>query len=250
MKTRTKIIAIALSVGLIVTAPPPSQAKGFDFGSNNPFSKLWEQFTSYFNQIQERLQSAAEKFGEGLQADIEAAMEQAMGDLNIPGLEESKQAVEESIATKGDATERNDVVAAATNGEKVWRTIVEATVAAGTGPEGQQRTQEQIELTKQSVEATQQLGEQAQNAVSTQDVLKNIANQMPQIASTLGQMRSDNLMGQFNTLQTNAMLKQIDEKQAKQQATNRLHLNGLTSYNMELTGWTMQAIKIGGNPNQ
>jgi hypothetical protein len=250
MKSRTKIIAIALSLGLIVTAPPPSQAKGFDFGSNNPLSKLWEQFTSYFNQIQEHLQSAAEKFGEGLQADIQAAMEQAMGDLNIPGLEESKQAVEESIATKGDATERNDVVAAATNGEKVWRTIVEATVAAGTGPEGQQRTQEQIELTKQSVEATQQLGEQAQNAVSTQDVLKNIANQMPQIASTLGQMRSDNLMGQFNTLQTNAMLKQIDEKQAKQQATNRLHLNRLTSYNMELTGWTMQAIKIGSNPNQ
>ena len=82
----------------------------------------------------------------------------------------------------------------------------------------------------------QQLAEDAQNADSSQDVLKAIAAQNAQVVSMLGQVRTDALQQRNDTQNTNLMLNQVAENGVEQNRTQRVIASGLTSQFLEADG--------------
>lgn len=190
---KTKILStFAVSLTLCGIASLPASAVTLDFLGNNPLSDLFGQIQRYFDRAESYIsQALAEKIKpleEAVNEDFQTAINSAIGVLGLPDPITARKGVEETLSDSDVAVNPLD---RATN--EVDRQITRSTAAATLGTEGQQRTQQEITATKQSVDLVQQQAQQAQEEVVTQNVMKRIAQQNTQISAMLGAMRNDSL---------------------------------------------------------
>lgn len=185
-KSRT-ITTFVVSLSLCGIASIPASAVPI-----NPLSDLLGQIQRYFNQAENYIsQALAEKIKpleEAVNKDFQTAINSAIGVLGIPDPIATRKSVEETLSDSDVAV---NPLERTTN--EVDRQITRSTAAATLGTEGQQRTQQEITATKQSVDLVQQQAQQAQEEVVTQNVMKRIAQQNTQISAMLGAMRNDSL---------------------------------------------------------
>lgn len=185
---KTKILTtFVVSLTLCGIASIPASAVQI-----NPLSDLLGQIQRYFNQAENYIsQALAEKIKpleEAVNEDFKTAINSATGVLGIPDPIATRKSVEETLSDSDVAV---NPLERTTN--EVDRQITRSTAAATLGTEGQQRTQQEITATKQSVDLVQQQAQQAQEEVVTQNVMKRIAQQNTQISAMLGAMRNESL---------------------------------------------------------
>jgi hypothetical protein len=239
MNNRNILITVTVT-GVLLSTTLPSYA-GINLGLNisQSLDKALEQLNGYFKGISTKVEQEISSGWGNLQKDALAAISDSEGDLGISDPTEAAQQLAEKVKEKGGtATETSTVIGAVETGKQLERATTRASVASVLSKEGQARTLAEINATKETMDNAQQLAEDAQNAHSSQDVLKAIAAQNAQVVSMLGQVQTDALQQRNDTQRTNLMLSQIAENGAEQNRTQRIITSGLTSQFLELSGWS------------
>ncbi|MCU0543230.1 MAG: hypothetical protein MUE44_13830 [Oscillatoriaceae cyanobacterium Prado104] len=211
-KLEIKLIAGGLILGLVVAvpivSPPPVQAASG--ASGNPLELVLQQFSqqveSLRSYVEKTLMTKLQDISKNLGSDLQSAVSQAMGDLGIPDPALSRDAVEKTVGAKDLQVNKATELA-----NEIDRESARATAAGTLSEEGQKQQVEQAAATQESVEKVQQLDEQAQGDVVTQDVMKRLASQNTEIANTLGAVRADALKAEQSRSQTNVLLTNISK---------------------------------------
>ena len=190
-KTLRKIkLTLAVAVLVAGTSAGSAKAVTVPLGGDNPLNNLLNQFLKYFEQAQNYItQVVNEKIQpleEAINADLQNAIEQAKGALGLPDPIAARKTVEQTLSSSIEPISSGE---RATN--EIDRQITRSTASATLSAEGQQRSQEQMQATKQAVETVQQQALFAQQDVVTQNVMKRIAAQNAEISGVLGSMRQD-----------------------------------------------------------
>lgn len=235
-----KVIISSAVIGvLLATTTLPSYAFGVPLNINQTLDKVLGQLSGYFKGITAKVEEEITTSWGNLQKDALAALEGSLGDMEQPDPTKAAQKLAEKVKEKGGTfAETSTIIGAVEAGKELERTTTRASVASVLSSEGQQRTRAEIDATKETANNAQQLAEDAQNADSSQDVLKAIAAQNAQVVSMLGQLRTDGLQQRFGTQYSNLMLSQIAENGAEQNHTQRVITAGATSQFLELSGWS------------
>jgi hypothetical protein len=241
MTTQPKLkFQISLKKGIIIgtvslvtlAIATPSYA----FSIDDFFKEVVEGAKASFENAKAELSASIEgKFG-GIKVEAETAIK--TGDMKATDPVKSSDALKEKLKDKGTSNESNTVEGAVSVSKELERENARATVASVLGEKGQKQTKKEIEATEQTVSQTKELGDSAQTAESSQDVLKVIAAQNAQIASMLGQSRTDNLQARHDTQQTNLMLSQMAEQGASERKRQNLMIDGMNAQFVELAGYT------------
>ncbi len=237
---RKIIITGAVTGVLLATTTLPSYAVvNFGLNISQSLNKVLAQLNGYFQGISAKVEGEISSSWGNFQKDALAAVSGSKGDLGISDPIAAALSLAEKVKQKGGtAAETNTVIGAVETGKELERATTRASVASVLSQEGQARTLAEIDATKETVDNAQQLAEDAQNADSSQDVLKAIAAQNAQVVSMLGQVRTDALQQRNDTQNTNLMLNQVAENGAEQNRTQRVIASGITSQFLEISGWS------------
>jgi hypothetical protein len=189
MNKPNKLVIAVVGMGVISTVSI-SSASALEIP--NPLAKVFDQWQEQINSINKYVFSTIsqklEVLSESLPEDLKAAVNESVGALGLPDATETREKVEEIVASANTAVNPVDK---ATN--EIDRQITRADSDRTLSKEGQQITKLQVEKTQSSIEQVENSGEAAQEEVVTQNVMKRIAQQNTQIAGILGAMRSDGL---------------------------------------------------------
>jgi hypothetical protein len=189
MNKPNKLVIAVVGMGVISTVSI-SSASALEIP--NPLAKVFDQWQEQINSINKYVFSTIsqklEVLSESLPEDLKAAVNESVGALGLPDATETREKVEEIVASANTAVNPVDK---ATN--EIDRQITRADSDRTLSKEGQQITKLQVGKTQISIEQVENSGEAAQEEVVTQNVMKRIAQQNTQIAGILGAMRSDGL---------------------------------------------------------
>jgi hypothetical protein len=159
---------------------------------SNPVTKVFDQWQEQLGSINKYISSTiSRKLGDlsdSLRGDLQAAVNESVGALGLPDATETREKVEEIVASTNTAVNPVDK---ATN--EIDRQITRADSDSTLSKKGQKITKQQVEKTQTSIEQVKNSGEAAQDEVVTQNVMKRMAQQNTQIAGILGAMRTDGL---------------------------------------------------------
>jgi hypothetical protein len=159
---------------------------------SNPVTKVFDQWQEQLGSINKYISSTiSRKLGDlsdSLRGDLQAAVNESVGALGLPDATETREKVEEIVASTNTAVNPVDKT---TN--EIDRQITRADSDSTLSKKGQKITKQQVEKTQTSIEQVKNSGEAAQDEVVTQNVMKRMAQQNTQIAGILGAMRTDGL---------------------------------------------------------
>jgi hypothetical protein len=220
----------------LVTLAIATPSYAFSFSIDDFFKEVVESAKASFENAKAELSASIEgKFG-GVKVEAETAIK--TGDMKATDPVKSSDTLKEQLKDKGTSNESNTVEGAVSVSKELERENARATVAAVLGEKGQKQTKKEIEATEKTVGKTKELADSAQTMESSQDVLKVIAAQNAQIASMLGQSRTDKLQARHDTQQTNLMLSQMAEQGASERKRQNLMIDGMNAQFVELAGYT------------
>lgn len=226
-----------ISLCLVCTTPllfsNPAQALNIeDF-----FEDIVGEVEGYANTFRSQIEEEITAKWEGIKEDAKSAINNSVGDMGMPNSIEASEQLKKEIGDKQTIAQK------ATRAEELERALNRQSVEAVIGEEGQKIAKDSIEDTeevatksKESAQKTDLLAQEAQNARSSQDVLKaisaqqaSLSEQNSQIAWLLSKQRSDNLKNQMAQAQGNLMLGQIAENQAAEERGKRVQRNANTA---------------------
>jgi hypothetical protein len=200
----------------------------------NPLAKVFDQWQEQLNSINKYVSSTIsqklEGLSESLQGDLKAAVNESVGALGLPDATETREKVEEIVASTNTAVNPVDKT---TN--EIDRQITRADSDSTLSKQGQQLTKEQVEKTQTSIEQVENSGEAAQEEVVTQNVMKRIAQQNTQIAGILGAMRTDGLKSKQSQDLANLNLTNISRSLDGQNQTKQKEVVGQGFSNLRTT---------------
>ncbi|MEA5573424.1 hypothetical protein [Calothrix sp. UHCC 0171] len=189
MKKTKKLIIVGVGIGVISVVSIPT-ASALEIP--NPLAKVFEQWQEQLGPINKYVSSTIsqkiEDLSASLQGDLQAAVNESVGNLGLPDATETREKIEGIVASTNTAVNPVDK---ATN--EIDRQITRADSNSTLSKEGQIITKKQVEKTQNSIKQVGNSGEAAQEEVVTQNVMKRIAQQNTQIAGILGAMRTDGL---------------------------------------------------------
>nr|WP_148663077.1 hypothetical protein [Scytonema hofmannii] len=210
----------------------------YGFSINDFFSDVLGELNGYFEEAKSQLNAKVDEVWGSVKSDVQAAINSSIGEMDLPDPVKGSDQVQEKLKTKGIAAETNTTVGASEAAKQLERETTRATIASVLGKYGQERTAQEIETTKKTVDEAKSLADQAQGMDASQNILKVIAAQNAQIVSMLGQTRTDGLQARHDAQQTNLMLAQIAEQQASQQRKARLQETAAISQQVGIAGWS------------
>jgi hypothetical protein len=192
---------------------------------SSPITKVFDQWQEQLGSINKYISSTiSRKLGDlsdSLQGDLQAAVNESVGALGLPDATETREKVEEIVASTNTAVNPVDKT---TN--EIDRQITRADSDSTLSKQGQQLTKEQVEKTQTSIEQVENSGEAAQEEVVTQNVMKLIAQQNTQIAGVLGAMRTDGLKSKQSQDLANLNLTNISRSLDGQNQTKQKEVVG------------------------
>jgi hypothetical protein len=231
----TKRLIIGSVIGLTTLL---SAAPSYALNINSFLNQVLGEFKSYFQETKSELTTTINETWGGLKNEATTATNNSTGTMGLPDPVSSANKLKDQLKDKGSWNESNTVEGAIAAANKLERETTRATVESVLGEKGQERTNNEIEATQQTVADAQDLGNQAQSMDASQNILKAIAAQNAQIVSMLGQSRTDGLQQRHDAQQTNLMLTQIAEQGASDRRRQNLMIDGITAQYTEITGFT------------
>ncbi|BAZ40219.1 hypothetical protein NIES4101_61800 [Calothrix sp. NIES-4101] len=222
MKKPKKFVIFGIGIGVILTIGM-SSASALEIP--NPLAKVFDQWQEQINSINKYVSSTIsqkiEDLSSSLQRDLNAAVNESIGSLGLPDAIETREKIEEIVASTNTAVNPVDKV---TN--EIDRQITRADSDSNLSKEGQKITKQQVEKTQTSIEQVENSGEAAQEEVVTQNVMKRIAQQNTQIAGILGAMRTDGLKSKQSQDLANLNLTNISRSLDGQNQTEQKEVIG------------------------
>jgi hypothetical protein len=231
---KRELIAGSIAILTILLATSPSYA----LSVNDFFSQIIGELNSYFEGTKNELQAKIDEAWGGLKNDAKTAVNESVGDMNLPNPVDSSKKLRDKLKTKGISNESNTVAGAVDAAKELERETTRATIESVLGKQGQERTKKEIETTQKTVESANKMAEDAQSMDASQNILKVIAAQNAQIVSMLGQERTDGLQARHDAQQTNLMLTQIASAQTADRRRQNLIIDGIVAQFVEVSGWT------------
>ncbi|NEQ78592.1 MAG: hypothetical protein F6K23_39755, partial [Okeania sp. SIO2C9] len=145
----------------------------------------WNQIKSFFSAT---VDEALAELSQTVEADLQAAIDGAIGKLGLPDPELLRTQIEEKLSISEEPLYSGDLAS-----NEVDRQITRAQASTTLGEEGQKQTFEELKSTQNSVLSVKSAAEAAQREVITQNVMKQIAQQNAQQAAILGALRADSI---------------------------------------------------------
>lgn len=194
---------------------------------NTSLGKLYKEFNYQLQSVEKFFQDVftvdLKNLGDDLGGDLEKEITETIGDLGIPDITQARKKTEK-VASKSDKATYN--VDEATN--EVERQISRAIIDADLSKNGQEKNKEKTQLTEDAIEIVDTDAQKAQSRVSTQFVIKDIANQNKEIEATLGAIRNDEIQSKITEDLQLANLTNISSAIDSQNKQHRQEIAGET----------------------
>jgi len=190
-------ITLALSTSAFVVLIPVQIAQGYSY-----WSELGELFSDTYGEAKVYLDSLiTETFGEDAPV-IQSAVNEALGVLEITDPLIVEEQIKEGVLNSDkefDLSKPPAVVQASSIGKEVDRQRLRSHVASVIGQEGQAAIQTKMEQISITLEETQELGYAAEDAISTQEAIKKIAQQNVKNTELLGALQTEVINSRIDT---------------------------------------------------
>ena len=159
---------------------------------NTSIGRVYEQLTlelsSVENFFKDFFTNDLKNLGISLGKDLSIAIDQTIGALEIPDVIQARKNTEKIASQSEKPVYRGDEAS-----NEIERQISRSIVNTNLSKAGQQQNRRKTQLTQNTIELADLDAIHAQNRVSTQFVIKDIANQNARIEETLGAIRNDGI---------------------------------------------------------
>ncbi|AOW98862.1 hypothetical protein BJP34_04810 [Moorena producens PAL-8-15-08-1] len=179
--TKTWLQLLIIST-LITTVPKPAYASGgivdsFVDSFVEEFQKVKSYFTNFFDEFT--------NLPETIDNDLKSALEDSMGVLGIPDVEDVRASIEESLQKSDYPIYEGEKLA-----NEVERQVARASASRVLSQEGQQQSIQELKQMQDTVSQVEQSAQTAQNQTVTQNVIKEVALQNARQAAILGSLQA------------------------------------------------------------
>lgn len=186
------------------------------------YDELIRDINSYGNYVKD--------FAKSLDGDMQVAMDETIGELGIPNIVELRKKIGQNASNSDSYLEGVGRARNETENE-VNRAIINGKF----NQEGQQKTKRKTQLTQKNIEDIQKFNIDAQNSVSTQNVVKNLTQEQQKIGEILGAMQNHNLQSEtVDTLQLETS-NRIANNIYEQRQSNAREVANQATYNEIIT---------------
>ena len=182
-KTKKRASRVIL-VGILLSMIGVRSARAVPISSilkETSIARIYDELIRDINSYGDYVKSISQS----LDSDIQVAMDETIGDLGIPNVVELREKIGKTVSKSDTYIEGVDRARNQAENE-VNRAIINAKF----NEEGQQETKRKTQLTQQNIEDIQKFNVNAQNSVSTQDVVKNLTQEQQKIGEILGAMQN------------------------------------------------------------
>ncbi len=193
---------------------------------NTSIGKVYDELIRDINSVGNYVKD----FAKSLDGDMQVAIDETLGELGIPNIVELRKKIGQNASNsdlylESVGRKRNEAE------NEVNRAIINAKF----NQEGQQETKRKTKLIQENIEDIQRFSVDAQNSVSTQDVVKKLTQEQQKIGEILGAMQSHNLQSEtIDTLQLETS-NRIANNIYEQRQSNEREVANQATYNEIIT---------------
>ena len=215
-----RLLAPILATTLLLTPIKPAAASQMD----TTFEDIFSIFRQAFEDAKAYIEDTVSDLLDPLPGDLDGVIKNALGDLGLidPNRVRSEIADELATALAGDLAHSDGVQAAIETANEVDRQLTRAQVDAVLSQAGQAATRDKITWIEDTISQVQQQANSAQVAVSTQDAIKQMAQQNALQAEVLGAVQSELLQSRQDAQLTNLNLANLSQSLDQETRARRL----------------------------
>ncbi|MEO0488012.1 MAG: hypothetical protein AAFZ49_00465 [Cyanobacteria bacterium J06659_2] len=221
MKPRFRLALVPiLAATFLITSNQPAAASQVD----TTFDDIFGIFRQAFEDAQAYIEQTLTDLTETLPGDMDGVIDNALGDLGLvdPNQVRSDIATELATTLEGDLAQVDGIQAAIETANEVDRHLTRAQVDAVLGQEGQAATRDKITWIEDTIGQVQHHADSAQAAVSTQDAIKQMAQQNARQSEVLGAVQSELLQSRQDAQLTNLNLSNVSQNLDQETRARRL----------------------------
>ncbi|MGG6242616.1 hypothetical protein C7293_11010 [filamentous cyanobacterium CCT1] len=221
MNPRLRVAFVPILATTLLVAPVrPAAASQVDTTFTDIFSIFRQAFETSKTYIEQTLSGLLTP----LPGDLEAVIQNALGDLGLVDPNRVRSAIAEELTTilAGDLAQSDRIYAGLETANEVDRQLTRAQVDAVLGQTGQAATRDKITWIEDTIGQVQQHADSAQTAVSTQAAIKQMAQQNARQSEILGAVQSELLQSRQDAQLTNLNLTNMSQNLDQEARARRL----------------------------
>ncbi|MFQ4140572.1 hypothetical protein PGN35_030075 [Nodosilinea sp. PGN35] len=225
MNPRLRVAFVPILATTLLVAPVrPAAASQVDTTFTDIFSIFRQAFETSKTYIEQTLSGLLTP----LPGDLEAVIQNALGDLGLVDPNRVRSAIAEELTTilAGDLAQSDRIYAGLETANEVDRQLTRAQVDAVLGQTGQAATRDKITWIEDTIGQVQQHADSAQTAVSTQAAIKQMAQQNARQSEILGAVQSELLQSRQDAQLTNLNLANMSQNLDQEARARRLQSLG------------------------
>lgn len=199
---------------ILIYQHKPVKAEIFNGFNEEIFESWWDDISQVYQELYQdwtiQLDNV-EAYIDTLSEDFATVWQESLGELGFIDLDSVKNEVAEMIDSLSDVKTGQDVFLKEEMAQTLIRSQVQQNASQYISIKGQEKTLAKIDFNQQTAMAIQQQAQEAQQAVSTHDAIKNMAAIQAQQATLNGALHQEILESQQTQALTNLSLNQIDQ---------------------------------------
>ncbi|NET38329.1 MAG: hypothetical protein F6K19_41095 [Cyanothece sp. SIO1E1] len=219
----TILVVTLLAIQLVLATGLSAQATTQDLGG---LSDLFALFEQTFSDVQDYLDKILADTLGPLQEEIQNVVDNALGELGLVDPNQARQDMKAQVReTTGDIFRLDPMAAGIQGANELDRQVTRAQVGSLLSEAGQAATRERIEWVENTVAQVGTQAKVAESAISTQQAIKQMAQQHANTAEVLGAVQSELLQSRQDAQMTNINLANISD--TLDQETRSRHMGRL-----------------------
>lgn len=221
MKPSLRLAVVPILAATVFTAPiratSAAQVDTTVDGIFNLFRQAYDDVHAYIEQTIQDVVTA-------LPGELDNALNDALGELGWVDPNQIRAEIAEQLATPidGDLAQSDPVYAAVETANEIDRQLTRAQVDAMLSQDGQANTQNKLTWMETTIDQIQQHADAAQAAVSTQDAIKQMAQQTALQSDVLGAVQAELLQSRQDAQLTNLNLANLSHTLDQETRARRL----------------------------
>ena len=220
---RRTVLAPFLLVAMLLTPMKPAAASPLD----GTLDDLFGHVEQAVNDAKSYLKETVSGYLEAIPDELDGVLNTALGELGLMDPNQARLDITHELqnATDGDLAQSDPIQAGQELANELDRQITRAQVDTVLSNEGQTATRHKLSWVEDTLGQVEQHATSAQSAVSTQEAIKQMAQQNARHADVLGAVQSELVQSRQDNQLTNLNLTNIS--QSLDQQTRARQLQGL-----------------------
>ncbi|MEM8804451.1 MAG: hypothetical protein AAGF01_00165 [Cyanobacteria bacterium P01_G01_bin.38] len=237
MKSKFRLVCGSLLAATLLLVPAkPAAASQVD----TLFEDIFGIFRQAFEDAKTYIEETISEQLETLPGDMDVVIQNVRGELGLIDPNQARSEIADKIieTLEGDLAKSDRVYAATETANEVDRQLTRAQVDSILSEEGQTATKEKITWIEDTIGQVQQHGDSAQVAVSTQEAIKQMAQQNSLESEVLGAVQSELLQSRQDSQLTNLNLTNISQSLDQETRARRLQQMGGAMDTLQISAQT------------